>query len=89
LEQCNSIFKNAYALVITSKVEEFLTTILEAWASKCPVVSSPLPSIVKLNELLGQVIHITGGYDPKEFLSKIMYYYLSISSGTRLSLHLK
>ena len=63
--------KNAYALVITSKVEGFPTTILEAWASKCPVVSPPLPSIVKLNELLGQVIHITGGYDPKEFLSKI------------------
>ncbi|MEM0488280.1 MAG: glycosyltransferase family 4 protein [Candidatus Bathyarchaeia archaeon] len=63
--------KNAYALVITSKVEGFPTTILEAWASKCPVISPPLPSIVKLNELLGQVIHITGGYDPKEFLSKI------------------
>jgi len=66
-----SYMKKAYALVITSRVEGFPTIILEAWASRCPVISAPIPSIIKLNEILGQVVEVVDEYDPEEFLLSI------------------
>lgn len=47
-----SYMKSAHALIITSKQEGFPTVVLEAWASKCPVISRlipPLKSLAKVN----------------------------------------
>ena len=66
-----SYMKRAYALVITSKIEGFPTIVLEAWASRCPIISAPIPSIIKLNEILGQVVQVVDGYDPEKFLPRI------------------
>jgi len=66
-----SYMKRAYALVITSKVEGFPTIVLEAWASGCPIISAPIPSIIKLNEVLGQVVQVVDNYDPENFLLMI------------------
>jgi len=49
-KQVVSYMKSAYALVITSKQEGFPTTILEAWASGCPVVAHNIPPLVALAE---------------------------------------
>ena len=54
--------KSAYLLVITSKVEGLPSTLLEAWASRCPVVSTPIPSLVKLNDLYGDVICVADSF---------------------------
>ncbi len=58
--------KSAYALLITSKIEGLPSTVLEAWASRCPVISAPLPSLIRVNEIYGEVIKISDSHSPKE-----------------------
>lgn len=65
-ERVISYLKNAYALVITSKVEGLPSTLLEAWAAKCPVVSVPLPSLKKLNEICGDILKLANSYSPED-----------------------
>jgi len=65
-ERVISYLKNAYALVITSKVEGLPSTLLEAWAAKCPVVSVPLPSLKKLDEICGDVLKLANSYSPED-----------------------
>ncbi len=50
-EKVISYMKSAYALVITSKHEGFPTTILEAWASGCPIVARKIPPIEELEKI--------------------------------------
>ncbi|MEM2525971.1 MAG: glycosyltransferase family 4 protein [Candidatus Methanomethylicaceae archaeon] len=45
-----SYMKSAYAMIITSKQEGFPSTILEAWASGCPVVAYKIPPLIALAE---------------------------------------
>ena len=70
-EMVISHLKNSYALVVTSKIEGLPSTILEAWASECPVIAPPIKSLSMLNKLFGEVIKLTENYEVESFLRYI------------------
>jgi len=49
-EDVISFMKSAYCVVMPSEVEGFPTVILEAWASKCPVIASKIPELQAISE---------------------------------------
>jgi len=50
-EQVISYMKSAVALVITSKQEGLPTTLLEAWASGCPVIANGIPPLKVIHDM--------------------------------------
>jgi glycosyltransferase involved in cell wall biosynthesis len=49
-EEVISFMKSAYCVVMPSEVEGFPTVILEAWASRCPVIASKIPELQSISE---------------------------------------